>query len=356
MQKYFNNVTNKRGDALSGVSVSVFEAGTSTLATLYEDDETTTKTNPLATNSDGEFEFKAVNGVYDLLIARTGDEQNLDGVVLFDIDDTSITDFTTANNTYTGTNTYNNTVTFAGVTKFADDGELTISGGSINITGANHTVDTEADAASDDLDTILGGVDGAFLFVRAADDARTVVIKHNTGNIATFSGGDISLDDTDKVATFIYDAAKSEWLCTVTSVSIASQAEAQAGTNNTNVMTPLRTFEGIDSAFNVSGSAPKYACRAWLNFDGTGATAITASGNVSSVTDNGTGNYTINFTTAMPDADYIFVCGAARDAQTTPHTPTFQNTQTKSTSALQLTMRYATTNADVSNFYIAVFR
>jgi len=47
-----------------------------------------------------------------------------------------------------------------------------------------------------------------------------------------------------------------------------------------------------------------YACRAWVNFNGTGTVAIRASGNVSSITDNGTGDYTVNFATAMPDGDY----------------------------------------------------
>jgi hypothetical protein len=45
-------------------------------------------------------------------------------------------------------------------------------------------------------------------------------------------------------------------------------------------------------------------CRAWVNFNGTGTVAIRASGNVSSITDNGTGDYTVNFTTAMVDANY----------------------------------------------------
>jgi hypothetical protein len=56
--------------------------------------------------------------------------------------------------------------------------------------------------------------------------------------------------------------------------------------------------------FNASGSAPVYACRAWVNFNGTGTVAIRASGNVSSITDGGTGIYTVNFTTAMPDINY----------------------------------------------------
>lgn len=49
---------------------------------------------------------------------------------------------------------------------------------------------------------------------------------------------------------------------------------------------------------------PEFKCRAWVNFNGTGTVAIRASGNVSSITDNGVGDYTVNFTTAMPDADY----------------------------------------------------
>jgi hypothetical protein len=47
-----------------------------------------------------------------------------------------------------------------------------------------------------------------------------------------------------------------------------------------------------------------------VNFNGTGTVAIRASGNVSSITDNGTGDYTVNFTTAMPDANYAAVYSA----------------------------------------------
>ena len=60
----------------------------------------------------------------------------------------------------------------------------------------------------------------------------------------------------------------------------------------------------VKTALNASGTAPIYACRAWVNFNGTGTVAIRASGNVSSITDNGTGDYTVNFLTAMPDANY----------------------------------------------------
>jgi|TARA_R110000744_G_scaffold6867_2_gene23721 hypothetical protein len=90
-------------------------------------------------------------------------------------------------------------------------------------------------------------------------------------------------------------------------VTIASTAEAEAGTNNTNLITPLRMREG----FNASGSAPVYACRSWINFNGTGTPAIRDSGNVSSITDNGAGKYTVNLTTAIEDVNYSVVSCAS---------------------------------------------
>lgn len=92
---------------------------------------------------------------------------------------------------------------------------------------------------------------------------------------------------------------------------IASQAEAEAGTDANKLMTPLRTASAVaaqaKTALNASGSAPIYACRAWVNFNGTGTVAIRGSGNVTSITDNSVGNYTVNFTTAMIDANYAVV-------------------------------------------------
>ena len=75
---------------------------------------------------------------------------------------------------------------------------------------------------------------------------------------------------------------------------------------------PTLTTPTFDSASlaTISGTAPLYMCRAWVNFNGTGTVAIRASGNVSSITDNATGDYTVNFTTAMVDANYS-LCGTA---------------------------------------------
>jgi hypothetical protein len=72
-----------------------------------------------------------------------------------------------------------------------------------------------------------------------------------------------------------------------------------------------------------------YFCRAWANFNGTGTPAIRASGNVSSLTDNGVGDYTVNFTTAMPDANYNLVGGAgAAGDQNDVHPVNFRDSVT----------------------------
>jgi len=66
----------------------------------------------------------------------------------------------------------------------------------------------------------------------------------------------------------------------------------------------------------TTGNVEVYTCKAWVNFDGTqtAANMIRESGNVSSIVDNGTGDYTVNFTTAMPDVNYSFISSSGRGA------------------------------------------
>lgn len=86
--------------------------------------------------------------------------------------------------------------------------EVTIATGAITITQMFHTVDTEGDAASDDLDTINGGGTVNMIVIRAANDARTVVVKHNTGNIWLQGKADISLDDLEDGLLLVWDGTK----------------------------------------------------------------------------------------------------------------------------------------------------
>jgi len=82
--------------------------------------------------------------------------------------------------------------------------------------------------------------------------------------------------------------------------------------------------------------ATAYGCRAWANFNGTGTVAIRASGNVSSITDNGTGDYTINFTNSMPDANYLAVTTGGQKAVSWGLT-LVSNTAAPTTSAFRYT-------------------
>lgn len=118
----------------------------------------------------------------------------------------------------------------------------------------------------------------------------------------------------------------------------------------------IATAESTLTQFSASGSAPVYACRAWVNFNGSGTVAIRASGNVSSITDNGTGDYTVNFTTAMVDADYsaLVVNGGAN----TVDAAKIYNPGTPQTASLVrvLSLSSSFNPADSNYMNVAIFR
>jgi len=119
----------------------------------------------------------------------------------------------------------------------------------------------------------------------------------------------------------------------------------------------LTTTEAVLTQFNASGSAPVYACRAWVNFNGTGTVAIRASGNVSSITDNGTGYYTVNFTTAMPDANYSGI-GFANEQASGSGTGVFARAVDTATagSFVMETLNKDSTRYDGNFIYASIFR
>ena len=81
--------------------------------------------------------------------------------------------------------------------------------------------------------------------------------------------------------------------------------------NGTNAVTVDSGNLQFNSGYGSVATA--YGCRAWVNFNGIGTVAIRGSGNVSSVTDAGTGSYIVNLTTAMPDVNYCATSMAQRD-------------------------------------------
>jgi len=94
------------------------------------------------------------------------------------------------------------------------------------------------------------------------------------------------------------------------------------------------------------------SAKAWVNFNGTGTVAIRASFNVTSITDNSTGNYTVNFTTAMPDANY------AIHTQANPFNSSGMShpTGTPTVSAVQVITYSSTSLADLTIVCVSIFR
>ena len=141
--------------------------------------------------------------------------------------------------------------------------------------------------------------------LQAALDAKQATLVSGT-NIKTINGSSV-LGSGDLAVNAVY----------------ASAAENAAGTVENKAVDPL----GVREAFNATGSAPVFACRAWVNFDGTrnvtdtgpstnGAPVLLrGSGNVTSVVKNNTGDFTVNLTVPMPDANYAvsFLCGGGNN-------------------------------------------
>lgn len=105
--------------------------------------------------------------------------------------------------------------------------------------------------------------------------------------------------------------------------------------------------------------AVAYGCRAWVNFNGTGIVAMRNNGNVSSITDNGTGDYTVNFATAMPDANYCFI-GTSSDPNDDSVGPVAvgmkSSTYVPTTTSRRFETTFNGTNLDSNFVSIAVFR
>lgn len=146
---------------------------------------------------------------------------------------------------------------------------------------------------------------------------------------------------------------------TATSATTASSANSVAWTNVSGRPTAVSSFSNDAGYITNTGN---FTARAWVNFNGTGTVSIRASGNVSSITDNGVGDYTVNFTTAMPDTNYA-VIGHANWVDDTHANGlvSAQQSSTKTTGAVRVcvsnsTVAWGSGKSDVSQVSVVVFR
>jgi hypothetical protein len=123
--------------------------------------------------------------------------------------------------------------------------------------------------------------------------------------------------------------------------------------------------DGVITTDDIAANAVTYAkigtteqgqlCKAWVNFNGTGTVAIRASYNVSSITDNGTGDYTVNFTSAMVDANYSVI--GMGDWATMAWITLNTSLTSPATTSVRLQTRTSASNlADCGFTNVAIFR
>ena len=208
---------------------------------------------------------------------------------------------------------------------------------------------------------------GAGAWSGAVFDTAGAMFGANNGsdfdNVGTVRGnlglGSAALADTGAFATAAQGtlADNAAPLASPTFTGVPAVPTATVGTNTTQAASTAFVLANAPagytdadalSLFNAAGSAPVYACRAWVKFTATGA--ISASGNVSSVTDFGTGDYRVNFAVDMEDDDYA-VC-----AQSGTGSDFMVVTQTTTSSVRFDNLSRGSSQNDVDQGHVAIFR
>ena len=116
----------------------------------------------------------------------------------------------------------------------------------------------------------------------------------------------------------------------------------------------------IDSSGNLlfnsgyGSAATAYGCRAWVNFNGQGTVSIRASGNVSSITDNNVGDYTVNFTTAMVDVNYAISGFAVFSTATPAGILTAGSSFSPAVGSVRILSANSTSGATIDSQYVSV--
>ena len=125
-------------------------------------------------------------------------------------------------------------------------------------------------------------------------------------------------------------------------------------------MSTLRVSTIQDTAGSNSSTPAAIAngiAKAWVNFNGTGTVAIRAQYNVSSITDNGTGDYTVNFTNALADANYA-IAGAGEYGGVSTTDMRVIVVQTRASGNVRIATTYSNGAGgyDLSGVHVAIFR
>jgi len=177
--------------------------------------------------------------------------------------------------------------------------------------------------ASGDTITIPSGATFASVGIddNATSTAITIDSSENVGIKTTSPKGDgLSIGTTDATAFISPGGSNNSLTLTTTGANGVMRFYTQSGSDGNRATTESMRIDTsgnlkFDSGYGSVATA--YGCRAWVNFNGTGTPSIRDSGNISSITDHGTGDFSMNFTTNLPDNDYAVSGSIGNDGPTT---------------------------------------
>jgi hypothetical protein len=213
---------------------------------------------------------------------------------------------------------------------------------------------TQITAATNSANTAITTANAATATANGIAGTANTALSNANAAVVTANAASVTATNAESTANAISATASS-------AVTTANAAQTTANAAQTTANAALPKAGGTMTGDVTFVSTQPQVCKAWVNFNGTGTVAIRASYNVSSITDNGTGDYTVNFTTAMVDANYAAVTGWSTGSPTTSFdgSASIYSASTVTTSSVRVFASQGSATGlgeDADYFAVAIFR
>jgi len=243
----------------------------------------------------------------------------------------------------------------------ADDGTVTIPGNFV-VQGTVTGIDTDKISEGNSSVEVVDSGSGRIEFTTDGSERMRV---DSSGNVGVAQSNPLQKLHIGAGNRLRIDRPAGDRFVDIFNDNNGPQIRFSSGDNmeiGTHSGQPVAKFnDGGDFEFDsgYGSAATAYGCRAWVNFDGTGGISIRESGNVSSITDNGTGRYTVNFATSLPDSNFSWGGNCKENTTSGGRSDRFLVgvRDPSSSGSLKVTVLNASFGeADVEEVYAQVFR